>query len=173
MRDTASDTAFDTLMASIDAPLVVVTTAAESEQAGCLVGFHAQSSIDREQYCLWLSKANHTYRTSLRSAHFAVHFLTDADLEMAERFGTQTGDETDKFAGLDVEIDAHGVPLITALPNRILLDRLATLDDGGDHVCVSCRVRDAQTAGRFTPLRVSDAQHLDPGHATEERAVTP
>lgn len=168
-----SDTAFDTLMASMDTPLVVVTTAAAGEQAGCLVGFHAQSSIEGEHYCLWLSKANHTYRTSLRSAHFAVHFLTDADLEMAERFGTRTGEETDKFAGLDVEIDEHGVPLIKALPNRILLDRLATLDDGGDHVCVTSRVRDARTTGRFTPLRLSDAEHLEPGHAAEERAVSP
>ncbi|WP_110239411.1 flavin reductase family protein [Nocardioides gilvus] len=168
-----SETAFDTLMASIDPPLVVVTTAAEDERAGCLVGFHAQSSIDREHYCLWLSKANHTYRTSLRSAHFAVHFLTDADREMAERFGTRTGEETDKFAGLDLESDEHGVPLIKDLPNRILLDRLATLDDGGDHVCVTSLVREARTSGPFTPLRLSDAEGLEPGHAAEERAVRP
>lgn len=168
-----SDTAFDTLMASIDTPLVVVTTVAEGERAGCLVGFHSQSSIDGEHYCLWLSKANHTYRTSLRSTHFAVHFLTVDDLEMARRFGTLTGEETDKFAGLDLRSDEHGVPLIKALPHRILVDRLATLDDGGDHVCVTTRVREAQTAGRFTPLRLSDVQDLEPGHGAEERAVHP
>ena len=41
-----SDDAFDSLMASTDPPLIVVTTVAEDERAGCLVGFHAQSSID-------------------------------------------------------------------------------------------------------------------------------
>lgn len=168
-----SEHAFDTLMASVDTPLVVVTTVAEGEQAGCLVGFHAQSSIAGEHYCLWLSKANHTYRTSLCSTHFAVHFLTQDDLEMARRFGTETGERTDKFAGLDIESDEHGVPLVKDLPNRILLDRLTTLDDGGDHVCVTSRVRQAQTAGRFTPLRLSDADHLEPGHAADERAVSP
>ena len=67
-----SDDAFGTLMASADPPLIVLTTAAKNEQAGCLVGFHAQSSISPQHYCVWLSKANHTYRVSLRAAHFAV-----------------------------------------------------------------------------------------------------
>ena len=163
--------AFDTLMASLDPPMVVVTTAAGDERAGCLIGFHAQSSIADPHYCLWLSKANHTYRVALRSEHFAVHFLGQDDLAMAEHFGTTTGEEVDKFADLEVEADEHGVPLVAALPHRLLLDRVAVRDDGGDHVCVTCRVRDAQAPGRFTPLRLSDADHLEPGHDAEERAV--
>lgn len=167
------DDAFDQIMASVDPPLVVVTTVAEDERAGCLVGFHAQSSIGPERYCVWLSKANHTYRVALRSSHLAVHFLGADDLPMAERFGTQTGEEVDKFAGLDVSDSEHGVPLVDALPNRIVLERTALLDDGGDHVCLMTRVVDAQSAGSFTPLRVSDAAHLDPGHEADERAIEP
>ena len=87
--------AFDSLMASLDGPMVVVTTAVAGERAGCLVGFHAQSSIDPQRYCLWLSKANHTYRVALRSTHLAVHFLTDDDIDLAERFGTRTGEDVD------------------------------------------------------------------------------
>lgn len=160
-------------MASLDPPLVVVTTVAEDERAGCLVGFHAQSSIDPERYCLWLSKANHTYRVALRAGHFAVHFLTAADLALAERFGTQSGEDTDKFAGLEVSVDEYGVPLLDACEHRITLERIAVLDDGADHVCVTTRVLDAATAGRFTPLRVSDAAHLDAGHDSDERAIHP
>ena len=40
---------FDTLMASVDAPMVVVTTAVAGERAGCLVGFHSQSAIDPQR----------------------------------------------------------------------------------------------------------------------------
>ncbi|WP_319804489.1 flavin reductase family protein [Nocardioides malaquae] len=168
------DDAFDTLMASLDPPMAVVTTVAEDgTRAGSLVGFHAQASIEGQHYAVWLSKANHTYLTSLRSAHLALHFLTRDDLAMAERFGTRSGEDTDKFAGLEVEADEHGVPLLTALPHRLLLDRVATLDDGGDHVCVTTRVRSAATSGRFSPLRLSDVDHLEPGHAAEERAVHP
>jgi flavin reductase (DIM6/NTAB) family NADH-FMN oxidoreductase RutF len=168
-----SDDAFTTLMTAIDPPLVVVTTSAEDEQAGCLVGFHAQSSITPQHYCVWLSKANHTYRVGLRARHFAVHFLTAADLELAERFGTLTGEDTDKFAGLEVEPDEHGVPLLKACPNRLSLERLALLDDGSDHVCLTTRVSSSHTSGDFTPLRVSAAAHLDPGHESEERAIEP
>jgi flavin reductase (DIM6/NTAB) family NADH-FMN oxidoreductase RutF len=168
-----SDDAFGTLMASVDPPLIVVTTAAEDEKAGCLVGFHAQSSIAPEHYCVWLSKANHTYRVGLRATHFAVHFLTTQDLAVAEHFGTLTGEDTDKFADLDVELDPYGVPLLGALPHRMSLERLTLLDDGSDHVCLTARVSSARTDGSFVPLRVSAATHLDPGHGSEERAIEP
>jgi flavin reductase (DIM6/NTAB) family NADH-FMN oxidoreductase RutF len=168
-----SDDAFGTLMASVDPPLIVVTTVAEDETAGCLVGFHAQSSIAPEHYCVWLSKANHTYRVGLRATHFAVHFLTTQDLALAEHFGTLTGEDTDKFADLDVELDPYGVPLLGALPHRMSLERLTLLDDGSDHVCLTARVSSARTDGSFVPLRVSAATHLDPGHDSEERAIEP
>jgi flavin reductase (DIM6/NTAB) family NADH-FMN oxidoreductase RutF len=67
--------AFDGLMSSLDPPLIVVTTAVGDERGGCLVGFHAQSSIDPGRYCIWLSKANHTYRLALRATHLGIHFL--------------------------------------------------------------------------------------------------
>lgn len=165
--------AFDGLMASVDAPLVVVTTVAEDERAGCLVGFHSQASIGPERYCLWLSKANHTYRLALRATHFAVHFLSGEDLALAERFGTRTGEDADKFAGLALGHEEHGVPLLAECGNRMVLERIAVLDDGGDHVCLTARVLSAEHSGAFAPLRVADAAHLDPGHDSEERAIHP
>jgi len=109
----------------------------------------------------------------LRARHFAVHFLTSEDLELAERFGTVSGEDTDKFEGLDVELDELGVPLLTACPNRLSLERIALLDEGSDHVCLTNRVTSAHTGGRFEPLRVSNASHLDPGHDSDERAIEP
>lgn len=168
-----SDDAFGTLMASADPPLIVLTTAAESERAGCLVGFHTQSSITPQHYCVWLSKANHTYRVGLRAAHFAVHFLTADDLAIAEQFGTLSGEDTDKFAGIDFDLDRDGVPLLSACPNRMSLERIALLDDGGDHVCLTTRARSAHAGGSFEPLRVSSATHLVPGHDSDERVIQP
>lgn len=165
--------AFTSLMSSADSSLIVVTTAAEGEQAGCLVGFHTQSSISAQQYSFWLSKANHTYRISLRSALFAVHVLTTEDLAVAEHFGTRSGEDSDKFSGIDLDTEESGVPLLRAVPNRMVVERIAMLDDGGDHVCLTTRVRSAHTAGPFTALRLSDVGHLDPGRASEERAIRP
>jgi flavin reductase (DIM6/NTAB) family NADH-FMN oxidoreductase RutF len=168
-----SDDAFGTLMASTDPPLTVLTTAAEGVRAGCLVGFHAQSSITPQHYCVWLSKANHTYRVSLRAAHFAIHFLTEEDFALAEQFGTLSGEVTDKFAGVDLDLDQNGVPLLRGCPNRMSLERIAMLDDGSDHVCLTTRVSSAQTTGTFVPLRVSSAASLVPGHGSDERAIEP
>lgn len=165
--------AFSGLMSSTDQALIVVTTAAEGEQAGCLVGFHTQSGISAERYCFWLSKANHTYRVGLRSAHFAVHFLTAGDLAVAEHFGTLSGEETDKFTGVDVDTADSGVPLLRAVPHRMVVERLTMLDDGGDHVAVTARIASAETTGPFTPLRLSDVGHLDAGRDSGERAIHP
>lgn len=168
-----SEDPFDALMASADPPVVVVTTAVEGVRAGCLVGFHSQSSMSPQQYCVWLSKANHTYRVGLRADHFAVHVLTADDLALAERFGTLTGEEGDKFEGLAVDLDEQGVPLIEQCPHRFVMHRLSVLDDGGDHVCVTGRVRSASTAGAFAPLRLSDIVHLKPGRPSDGHAVRP
>jgi flavin reductase (DIM6/NTAB) family NADH-FMN oxidoreductase RutF len=160
-------------MSSLDNPLIVVTTAEGHERAGCLVGFHAQSSIDPDRYSVWLSKANYTYRVGLRASHLAIHFLTSADLPLAERFGTLTGDETDKFAGLRVSPGPGGVPVLEECPHRLILRRIVLLDEGGDHVCVTGQPLAAESSGPFEPLRLSRAQHLEPGHGVRERPDPP
>ena len=168
-----SDAAFGTLMSSADPAMVVVTTVVEDERAGCLVGFHSQSSIDPEHYCVCLSKANQTYRVGLRATRFAVHFLTSADLSTAEHFGTRSGEDVDKFADIGWEPGPGDVPLLDGCPNRLVLERVALLDAGGDHVCVTGRVGYADSGGAFEPLRLSDVADLDPGHTSAERAIRP
>jgi flavin reductase (DIM6/NTAB) family NADH-FMN oxidoreductase RutF len=167
------DDAFATIMSCVDARLIVVTTAVDQERAGCLVGFHAQSSIQPERYSVWLSKANHTYRLALRSTHLGIHFLSEGDLPLAERFGTLTGDSTDKFAGLPLQPGPGIVPILQECPNWLLLKRTALLDEGGDHVCIAGEAVAAHSGGPFRPLRLSQADHLDPGHSSEQRPGPP
>src|SRR3982074_567379 len=116
---------FSEIMASLDPALVVVTTAGADERSGCLVGFHAQSSIDPHRYCIWLSKANYTYRVALRASHLGVHFLTADDLELAELFGEFTGDTSDKFIGLNVSSGPGGIPVLDDVAHRIVVRRTA------------------------------------------------
>ena len=150
--------AFDGLMTSLDPPLVVVTTAVGEERGGCLVGFHAQSSIEPARYCIWLSKANHTYRLGLRATHLGINFLTEDQLPLAERFGTLTGDDVDKFEDVAAEVGVGEVPLLV---------------DGADHVCVTTEPVTAESSGPFRPLRLSAAADLVPGHGNEERKLPP
>jgi flavin reductase (DIM6/NTAB) family NADH-FMN oxidoreductase RutF len=161
--------AFDAIMAQVDPPLVVVTTTNGRERAGCVVGFHAQSGIEPHSLSVWLSKANHTFRVATTADLFAVHFLTAADRESAELFGTNTGDEVDKFERCRWEPGPDGVPLLDDCPNRVVGRKIAVLDTGDDHVCLVLHPVDASYAGEFTPLCVSDVSDLDAGHEAEER----
>lgn len=153
--------------------MIVVTTASQGQKAGCLVGFHAQTSIEPRHYAIWLSKANYTYRVALGASHFAVHFLSTDEFALAERFGTQSGADTDKFQGLEIDVTHHGVPQLLDCSHRMLVERIAMLDVSGDHVCVTTRVVSASAGGNFEPLRVSQLAHLEPGHEAEERAIKP
>lgn len=164
---------FGALMSALDPPLIVVTTAEAGEPAGCLVGFHAQSSIQPRRYCVWLSKANHTYRVALRSSYLAIHFLTAGDLDLAELFGTKSGDTVDKFAEVQAASGPDGVPLLVPCPNRLVTRRVTLLDEGGDHVSVITQPLDVHSAGWFSPLRLSHTGHLVAGHGYWERPDPP
>jgi flavin reductase (DIM6/NTAB) family NADH-FMN oxidoreductase RutF len=168
-----TDETFDALTASVDPAMIVVTAVADGERAGCLVGFHTQSSIVPFRYSVWLSKANHTYRVGLRSTYFGVHFLTVGDFATAELFGTVTGDDTDKFAGLALEPGPDGVPLLRDCPHRLVGRRISVLDDGGDHVCVALEPVGTAGGGAFAPLRQSGVADLVPGHDSAERPGPP
>ncbi|MGO1284299.1 MAG: flavin reductase family protein [Brachybacterium sp.] len=167
------EAAFTALTSAADPAMIVVTTAAEGERAGCLVGFHSQSSISPAHYSVWLSKANHTYRVALRASHLAVHILTAEDLPLAEHFGTLSGEETEKFSRIATSAGEGGVPLLEGCPHRMLLERITMLDDGGDHVVVTGTVVSARASGSLVPLRLSHVAHLRAGHDSEERAIRP
>jgi flavin reductase (DIM6/NTAB) family NADH-FMN oxidoreductase RutF len=165
--------AFDEIMGSLDAPMAVVTAVAGGERAGCLVGFHAQCSIAPGQHAVWLSKANHTYRVALRATHLGIHLLTEDDHALAHLFGAVSGDDADKFAGLEVEDGPEGLPLLVGCPHRITARRVALLDIGGDHVCVATEPVEAVSRGPFRPLRLSAVRDIDAGHEVDERPRPP
>lgn len=170
---TAADRAFGELMTQLDAPMVVVTTADEHERAGCLVGFHTQSGMEPDSLSVWLSKANHTFRVAVFAELLAVHFLTADDVELAELFGTVSGDDHDKFARCDWTPGPGGVPLLDGCANRVVGRKQALLDTRTDHVCVVLDPVETRYGGPFTPLRLADVGHLDAGHEATERPEPP
>ena len=84
------------------------------------------------RFGVWLSKLNHTYRVAQAASTLVVHLLRDGDGDLAERFGGETGDEVDKFAGIDWQPGPDGCPVIQRLDwfAGSIVDRV----DTGDHV---------------------------------------
>lgn len=160
------------LVAAMDGAMVVVTACgASGERDGCLVGFHSQCSIDPPRYAVWLSVANRTYELATGATHLAVHLLGRGETGLARHFGALTGDATDKLATVAWTAGPDGVPLLDDLPARFvgrIESRAAAA--GGDHHLF---VLDVVVADAPPPpadvLRLSDATHIDPGHAATDR----
>jgi hypothetical protein len=72
-----------------------------------------------------------------------------------------------------VSTGAGGVPVLEDVTHWAILRRVALLDEGGDHVCVTGEPVAARSGGPFEPLRLSMAGHLVPGHGPRERPDPP
>ena len=159
---------FDQLMGALDQSMVIVTTVAGDERAGCLVGFHSQSSIDPPRYVVWLSQANHTHGVAASASTFAVHLVPADRHDIAELFGGRTDDHDDKLARCDWEPGPDGVPLVTACPDRFVGRRLDWLAGRGDHDGVVLEPVQAELSGRGPWMRLAGASDIDAGHAADE-----
>jgi len=161
------DSGFPDLVASLDYPLFVVTAAAEDgERSGCLVGFTTQCSIHPARYLVCLSRRNHTHGVAARAKALGVHLVTHHQREIAELFGTQTGDETDKFGRVPWKEGPEGTPLLDDCPNRFV-GRVVERIPGGDHTVylldvISASIADAEKP--IEPLTFQEVRDLDAGH---------
>ena len=155
----------DKLTSELDHPMLIVTTAADGELSGCLVGFHSQCSIDPPRWAVWISKVNHTFGIAQRATTLALHFPSADDRDLAELFGEETGDAVDKFERCAWTAGRDGVPLLDRLPNRIIGRVRDHVDDGGDHQLFVVDLDDVQHGPE--PLRALGFQAVrgfDPGH---------
>ncbi|HZA09992.1 flavin reductase family protein [Mycobacterium sp.] len=156
--------AFERLAGLLDYPMFVVTTSADGESAGCLVGFTSQVSIRPPRFLVGLSKRNHTFRVAQRSDHLAVHLLARTHRELARLFGSETGDEVNKFAKCAWHPGPHGMPILASAVGWFV-GTVITRIDVGDHVGFLLEPVDGSAPQRFDRLvTFSDVRDLDPGH---------
>lgn len=147
--------------------MMVVTVAVGEARAGCLVGFGTQTSIDPPRFLACLSRANNTYRVaaSHRAATLAVHFLDQRHRALAELFGEQTGDDTDKLARCRWHGGHGGAVLLDDCDHWFVgrvVERLAML---GDHVGFLLEpIAAASAAEPLQELTLRDVDDLSPGH---------
>ena len=154
----------DTLTGELDYPMVIVTTVAEGERSGCLVGFHTQCSIDPPRWAVWISRENHTYGVAIRATTLAVHFPSIDDRDLAELFGEETGDEVDKFARCAWTDGPDGVPLLDRIPNRIVGRVVDRYGDDCDHQLFVLEFGEVDHARPVRQLGFQAVRGFDAGH---------
>jgi flavin reductase (DIM6/NTAB) family NADH-FMN oxidoreductase RutF len=159
--------AFERLVSLLDYPMFVVTTRADDDTAGCLVGFATQVSINPQRFLVGLSKRNHTFGVARRSEHLAVHLLNRTQCGLALLFGGETGDCVDKFTRCTWHPGPHGLPVLDDAAGWFVgavLNRF----DLGDHVGFLLEPVAGNAPAEFeTLVRFSDVRDLEPGHEPE------
>jgi flavin reductase (DIM6/NTAB) family NADH-FMN oxidoreductase RutF len=154
---------FEHLMAELDYSLFIVTTAAEGERSGCLVGFASQVSIHPQRFLICLSVKNRTFHVARRAGVLIVHFVPEQAQELAVLFGGETGDEVDKFSQCRWHPGPDGVPILTALEDWFAGRILETLDFGDHHGFVLDPIA-GQSHRSGSPLTFRRAKWIEPGH---------
>lgn len=158
------DDAFEQLVALLDYPMYVVTTRADDENAGCLVGFTSQTSIHPARFLVGLSKRNHTFRVAQRASHLAVHLVPRRHRDLARLFGAETGDRTDKFARCDWRPGPYRLPVLDDAVGWFA-GKIVSRYDLGDHVGFLLEPVGGSSPDRFDELvTFADVRDLEPGH---------
>lgn len=136
--------------------VTVVTTA---DHAGQFHGVTANSfsSVSLDPPLVLWSQAvrSHSHPVFFGAERFAVNILAENQVELSKRFATSS---QDKFAGLDVEIGAGGVPLLRGCSARLQC-RVVSRVPGGDHTIYIGAVEAIDHAER-NPLVFGNGQYL-------------
>lgn len=159
-----TEATFNALTGELDYPMLVVTTCAGDERAGCLVGFSTQCSIDPARYLVCLSDKNRTTRLARSATALAVHFLPAGAGDLAELFGSETGDDVDKFARCEWHSGPGDLPIL-ARCGRWFAGRILERHALGDHIGhllePVAAADEGSEGGTFSFHR---AKRLEPGH---------
>ena len=151
------------LVTELDYPMFIVTTAAGGEQAGCLVGFGTQCSIDPARFLVCISDKNRTHRVALRAQALVVHLVPADARALAELFGGQTGDEVDKFERVGWRPGPEGIPVLDECENWFA-GRILGSHSVGDHRAFLLEPFAAHSDAGERPFTFHRARTIDPGH---------
>lgn len=158
-----SDDWLDRLTGLLNTAMLVVTTQADGQRAGCLVGFATQASISPPRLLVGMSRANHTFTVAGRSEHLALHLLSRADLDLARLFGGETEDEIDKFERCGWHDGPAGMPILDRAVAWLVGKTLERIDLG-DHVGYLLHPVSAWFGDGDDLIRFADVVDLDAGH---------
>jgi flavin reductase (DIM6/NTAB) family NADH-FMN oxidoreductase RutF len=155
--------AFEDLVSRLDYPMFIVTVASGAERDGCLVGFTTQSSVDPPRFIVCLSDKNRTFRIAGEAEVMVVHLVPAAATELAELFGSRTGDDVNKFERCRWIPGPGGTPVLADCPTWFV-GRVLERFPAGDHWAFLLELLEATCGSEGEPLTFQSARALEPGH---------
>jgi flavin reductase (DIM6/NTAB) family NADH-FMN oxidoreductase RutF len=141
--DVIAEQAFRDVMATICAPVTVVTVADGEAASGTTVSAFASLSLRPPMITAALDRSSRLLEPVLRAGRFGVNVLGHGQDDTARLFADRS---VDRFAAVDWHYD-HGLPRLSGAPGWLVCE-LAQAVDGGDHMLLLGRVlhTEARTA---------------------------
>jgi flavin reductase (DIM6/NTAB) family NADH-FMN oxidoreductase RutF len=144
-------TAASTLLAWLDREVWLVTARSGERRGGLIATYVDQVSLDPDlpRVAVGLSHLHHTRELVEASGCFALHLLSEENLDLVWRFGCVSGRDQDKFAGLEPITGGTGSPLLADTVGWLDCRVEARLDIGGRTLYVAGVVE--SKVSRFGP----------------------
>ena len=138
----------------LDREIWLVTAEHDGRRGGLIATFVCHASIVPElpRMLIGIAKQHHTHSLIEASGAFTLHLLCEGQLDLVWRFGLQTGNAVDKFAGL-ASIDGSVATLDC---------RVETSLDTGDRTVFLGDVVGSQLANATMPLTMKRVLQLAP-----------
>ena len=150
-------------VSELDYPMFIVTATDGVERAGCLIGFATQCSIDPPRFLVCLSDKNRTFRVARAAEVLVVHLVPDEAGALAELFGSETGDDVDKFGRCAWSSGPGGTPVLDDCPNWFA-GRILNRIPAGDHCALLLDPFEAHHAPGEELFTFHRARAIEPGH---------
>ncbi len=141
---------------------IITTRTCEGVAVGVTANSFNSVSMDPPLVLWSLGRRSRNLTAFENASHFCVHVLAAGQAPLSRQFSTSG---IDKFAGLETDEGAGGVPLLAGTAARFECETFARYD-GGDHVIFLGRVLDLTVdtsalplvfhAGDYSALAVSD-----------------
>lgn len=126
--------------------LFVLTASEDGKDNGCIINTVQQVTSEPNRISIAVNKANLTHDMIMNTRKFTVSILSeDADFALFQRFGFQSGRDTDKFAGFtDCKRGYNGLNYITKGTNGFISAWVEQTIDLGSHTLFIAAVTDME-----------------------------
>jgi flavin reductase (DIM6/NTAB) family NADH-FMN oxidoreductase RutF len=127
---------------SMRSGLYIVTSAHRRTIAGCTCVWVSRMAFMPPLMAVSLAPTRQTFEVVNSARRFCINVLCETDLDLARKFGFNTGYEMDKFEGVEWHKGRTGCPVLESA--AAYLDcRVTSIVESGDHRLILGEVVDA------------------------------
>ncbi len=151
------------LLSHVHRELWVLTAASGERRGGLVASFVNPVSIVREmpRVLVNLSVRHNTTDLARRSSAFALHLLTESELDWVWHFGLRSGRGRDKLRDFAVRVGSTGSPILTAAAASLDC-RIEASMETGDRSAFLAAVVGATAPSSVQPLTMERLREIAP-----------